>query len=341
MPCRLVHFITLALLMVTGSAVHAGVDPVAVCQEKKLKAAGKRSADLLKAVGRNKKTPDLGRLAADTAKARSKFTKAFTRAERGSCQTTNDASVIGAKVDAFVSEVEAVMAQMTTTSTTVPSGTTTTTTVPWCDGGALPTCDACPLGQGCGRIEANDCGCVPTGTVPCGNAATPECDGTCPAGLACSEPSPGAGCSCGVPAGSCTGAGAPPACGGSCPTSAPYCIDSGGSCVCSATLPCSAPPPSCEPDAGCTIPGLTCGLSGSQCECLASCGIYPNCATSCPLTVGQVCSIDIVSARCVCLTASVGCNGDLDTNSCGMGACPTGLACYFSPMTGRCGCRYI
>jgi hypothetical protein len=44
---------------------------------------------------------------------------------------------------------------------------------------------ACPNGSECGSIGLKLCGCVPSGTTPCGNDAPPTCGGSCSSGDAC------------------------------------------------------------------------------------------------------------------------------------------------------------
>jgi hypothetical protein len=98
--------IALGIFIAADSAAQAGVNPRAVCKEKKAKAAGKKTADLLKAFGKNTKKPNGAKLDSDISKARSKFTKGFTKAEAtGTCPTSGDSGTIAAKVDAFVDHV--------------------------------------------------------------------------------------------------------------------------------------------------------------------------------------------------------------------------------------------
>jgi hypothetical protein len=91
-------------LLLAGYA-HAGVDPVALCKEKKAKATGKKTFDLLKAFGKNIRKPNPPKLSTDISKAESKFTRAFTKAEaNGNCLTSGDSEDIGALVDSFVTD---------------------------------------------------------------------------------------------------------------------------------------------------------------------------------------------------------------------------------------------
>ena len=53
MKSKLVAAIALGVFVVGSSAAYAGVDPGDLCKEKKLKAAGKKALDLLKAFGKN------------------------------------------------------------------------------------------------------------------------------------------------------------------------------------------------------------------------------------------------------------------------------------------------
>jgi hypothetical protein len=65
---------------------------------------------------------------------------------------------------------------------------------------------------------------------------------------------------------------------------------------------------------------------------------YPVCNGTCP--AAQVCSTERVSTQCICITGTIGCNGDLDAGMCGVGACPVGMQCLQS-LSGGCGCRFI
>jgi len=82
-----------------------------LCKDKKAKVTGKKTLDLLKAFGTNGKMSNVGKLASDLSKARSKFTKGFTKAEftdagaSRSCETIEDADDIEAKADAWVEDV--------------------------------------------------------------------------------------------------------------------------------------------------------------------------------------------------------------------------------------------
>ena len=93
------------LFLIAGT-VHAGVDPVALCKEKKLKSTGKEAFDLLKSFGKNIKKPDGAKLASGISKAESKFTKGFDKAEsKCACLTSGDSGDIQVKVDAFTLDV--------------------------------------------------------------------------------------------------------------------------------------------------------------------------------------------------------------------------------------------
>jgi hypothetical protein len=349
----LVVGIVFGALAAAGMPAQAGSDPEALCESAKAKASGKKAADLLKAFGKNAKTADVAKLAAGISKAQSKFTKAFLKEDsKGGCSATGDAEAIESTVDSFVAQVFELLTPTTstlattTTTTTVQSNTTTTTTLPSCDAGAWPTCNgACPESASCGLTDpAGDCRCVPSGTIPCGESTGPECDGSCPEGLACGEPAAGAGCRCIVSPGSCGAAGAPE-CGGECPSWAPYCVENGvGGCLCAEALYCDGTMPFCEDPGPCTNAGLTCDPYGYSCQCLGSCGEYPACTGECAPTVGQVCSSHVMTGRCVCVTAPVGCNGESNPDRCELDyqdACPPNSKCYFSPVTGGCACRII
>lgn len=93
-------------LLGTVAPAHAGALASGSCKDAKAKAAGRKAAALLRAVGRNGKSPDPPRLVRDVSKAQSKFTTAFAKAEgKGGCLTVGDAATIEAKVDALVSDV--------------------------------------------------------------------------------------------------------------------------------------------------------------------------------------------------------------------------------------------
>jgi hypothetical protein len=102
---RTIAAIVLALSATMGTPAPGGATPAETCAGAKLKATGKKAADLLKAQGKNEKKPDGLKLAASISKAESKFTKSFTKAEaKGGCATTGDAQILEFKVNAFVTE---------------------------------------------------------------------------------------------------------------------------------------------------------------------------------------------------------------------------------------------
>ena len=82
------------LFLIAGT-VHAGVDPVALCKEKKLKSTGKEAFDLLKSFPHNTQPPEGAKLASGISKAESK----------GACLTSGDSGDIQVKVDAFTLDV--------------------------------------------------------------------------------------------------------------------------------------------------------------------------------------------------------------------------------------------
>jgi hypothetical protein len=101
----LVAVITFGVLVALGSPGYAGVDPGDLCKDAKAKAAGKRAFDLLKALGKNIKKPNPGKLDSDISKAQSRLTKGFTKAEKkaaGHCRTSGDVDYLEATVDDFV-----------------------------------------------------------------------------------------------------------------------------------------------------------------------------------------------------------------------------------------------
>jgi hypothetical protein len=128
--------ITVAVFVGAGSLAYGAANPVAVCKDKKYKAAGKKAASVLKAFGKNTKKTNTAKLAQDISKAQSKFTKAFTKADSpGSCPFTGDAGHVEQTVDGCVNEVIRLIAFGTTTTsttTTTTASTTTTITLPLC-----------------------------------------------------------------------------------------------------------------------------------------------------------------------------------------------------------------
>jgi M6 family metalloprotease-like protein len=78
---------------------------VAKCKRVKLGATASKVRDLLRIIGQDQIRPDAEKLAGRVSKAQSKFTKAFTSAERNGCRTIGDVSAIEGKVDAFVADV--------------------------------------------------------------------------------------------------------------------------------------------------------------------------------------------------------------------------------------------
>jgi len=82
-----------------------------LCKGAKAKATGKKALALLKAFGKNGKTPNPGALTSNISKAQSKFTKGFTKAEFTSagvskgCEPIEDADEIEVKADSFVADV--------------------------------------------------------------------------------------------------------------------------------------------------------------------------------------------------------------------------------------------
>jgi hypothetical protein len=103
----------LALTVGGSTAVQSAVDPADLCKDKKGKAAGKAALDLLKAYGKNSKTPNGMKLASDLSKAQSKFSKGFTKAEFASsgasqgCLTLADAELIGGQLGEAVGKIVA------------------------------------------------------------------------------------------------------------------------------------------------------------------------------------------------------------------------------------------
>jgi pimeloyl-ACP methyl ester carboxylesterase len=92
------------------------------CTSKKLKAAGKRAATILKAHGKVVRKANAAKLPKVMEKIGAKFEKAFAQAERKTdCQTTGDASEAGATVDAALDGVLAAVKAIAFETRTVPS----------------------------------------------------------------------------------------------------------------------------------------------------------------------------------------------------------------------------
>jgi hypothetical protein len=108
---KLVGTLAVALLALGGTSANAGVAPASMCKDVKGKETGKKALGILKAFGKNAKTPNVAKLTSDISKAQSKFTKGFTKAEfSGSgaskgCAIIEDSDEIEAKVDALVEDV--------------------------------------------------------------------------------------------------------------------------------------------------------------------------------------------------------------------------------------------
>lgn len=94
-------------------------------------------------------------------KAEQAFLASFQKAEaKGGCATTGDAAAIEGAVDAFVAQVVNALPPAPTTSTT--STTTTTTTLPACGDAAAPQCNGtCPQPATCAFVTSS-------GTCQCG-----------------------------------------------------------------------------------------------------------------------------------------------------------------------------
>ena len=169
-------------------------------------------------------------------------------------------------------------------------------------GETAPTCSGtCPSGEECASIGPGPfpgCGCIPTGSTPCGSPGPPVCGGACPTGTTCGSillpPSQGAALGCGCAAGDC-GAGG---------------IDCPNGFVC-ALMP---PNPSCIPLAcGGTYPtcGGACG-SGGECQAIKTdtglmtcvCAVPAPCDAACggyTCAGGDVCTVQTEpSTSCSC-----------------------------------------
>jgi hypothetical protein len=111
-------------LIATGPRLaHAGVDAAVACASAKGAAAGKQAGDMLKALAKDAKSPDVVRLQQSVSKAESKLTKAFAKAEgKGGCETIGDVDAVKGGVEGFVADVSLSIAPESA------SGPTTVTT---------------------------------------------------------------------------------------------------------------------------------------------------------------------------------------------------------------------
>jgi len=112
---KLVGTIAFGVFVLCGlSAEAAGVDPVLKCKDAKGKAAGLKGLTLMKAFGKNMKTPNDEKLASDISKAQSNFTKLFTKAEqKGGCGI--NAGGVEPEVDGCVNDLLSLVIDGTTT----------------------------------------------------------------------------------------------------------------------------------------------------------------------------------------------------------------------------------
>jgi cysteine-rich repeat protein len=180
--------VALGALLLARSAALAGVDPAALCSDKKGIAVGVGTLQTLVAFGKNLKKQNVPKLATGLSKARSKLSKSFTKAEftgkgdpRG-CQTTGDAAAMQNRIDVVALDViddldEATPVTSTTTpttsttapatsTTTTPMGSTTTTTIsPLCGNGTINPGETCDDG-GNSNNDACPANCVLEACTP-------------------------------------------------------------------------------------------------------------------------------------------------------------------------------
>jgi hypothetical protein len=229
----------------------------------------------------------------------------------------------------------------TTTTTTATTTSTTSTTLPPCTSSLYPVCDgACPPGDVCG-ITISGCRCNSPAS-PCGDTS-PTCNGTCPAGAQCIPLGPGLFHLCGcIPSGStpCGDPGAP-ICGGECPTGA-VCRPGYDLPVFGGTLGCFCTPPGlCGQGGGDCPNGFACGFipPGPTPQCApVYCGgspSYPTCGGTC--VTGAECQPFTAPSFsiqfCLCAVPA-----PCDTG-CGGYSCPGGQVCAVDDtMFSSCGC---
>lgn len=175
------------------------------CAAAKLHAAGQKATGQLRCHARGL-VGGGGADAACLAKAEAKFASAWARIEgHGGCATTNDATSVEQRVDAFVDGLVAALppTTSTTSSTTVtPTSTCPPLTAFYCAISACPGFGPpplCPTGMTC-VTAGTSCECVGD-PIPCGSLSGNLCRwGTCPAGTTCGSDAASTscprGCSC-------------------------------------------------------------------------------------------------------------------------------------------------
>jgi hypothetical protein len=127
----------LGVFIAVASPVDAAVDPVAVCKDKKFKAAGKKTSDFLKAYGKNAKKPDLSKLSGSLSKVQSKFTKSFAKADaEGSCPFPGDDGNVELVVDDCADQLASIISNGTRRSKLPATGQTTC----WDSSGSVIPC---------------------------------------------------------------------------------------------------------------------------------------------------------------------------------------------------------
>lgn len=110
-PRRLLLLLAAAFVLVEPPRPLRAAEPEAVCKAKKSKAVGTYALGVLKAFGRNTKTPNAGGLAQDLSRAQVNITKNFTRAEFSTyfgalgCETTGDVGAMEVKANTLVEDV--------------------------------------------------------------------------------------------------------------------------------------------------------------------------------------------------------------------------------------------
>jgi hypothetical protein len=302
------------MLALVGRSADAGSSLPETCAAAKQRAAAKRVGSTMKCVAQ---ATAHGTSIDPTCvnKADSKFSDSIAKIEsNGGCVVTGDAAVIAGACDSFVNSIAALTPVKPTTSTTATTTSTTSTTIP---------------------------ACTP---ATCGGATAPECDGTCPAGMACvlsgghclgdlGNPcvcdadcsAPGSGpcvfdspqCFCESAVGACRDLFAgvdvcPPVCGGTCPDPNQVCGNVSGTCGCI--------PPGPTTTTTTTIPCPTDGSSAacsafqSAQTCVLCCSTHaPPCNGAC----GQA-----VSAGCTDVILNSACAGAINTAGCASVCCP-------------------
>ena len=106
MASRLVLASAVAAFLLAGLPSQADVIESVLCKEKKTKAAGNKTLEIMKALGKTAKKPNTARLVQDLSKAESRFTKVMMKAQAsGICVSSADVPALEALIAASVMNI--------------------------------------------------------------------------------------------------------------------------------------------------------------------------------------------------------------------------------------------